>query len=184
MEEEGGVSPEYVGWLCHFLHVMIVLLGESDLMFRRACLIGSASSSMNDAFFHSQREIFYDLLSRISNSDESSLVMEVVARLEMGSQQAVDPIRRIRWLQILEQEEESDYNLNLCEISSEDILGWFFSTTTDREAVENWFQILKSKLCKEVMFEDVVPTYMALLDKYKKVRMQYANGMLSLHHIL
>ncbi|KAL6315335.1 hypothetical protein AAG906_000436 [Vitis piasezkii] len=54
-----------------------------------------------------------------------------------------------------------------------------FSQHKDKAKVA--FMHIKSKFWCEVVFEDVIDSYGMVLEKYKKTRKQYMNGMLSQH---
>ncbi|XP_030475053.1 uncharacterized protein LOC115692368 [Syzygium oleosum] len=164
------------------LHFMIMLLGDADTMFRKACLVNSIcfSRDTNQWLYQSQVAILRDLIDKIN---ESSNFMETLQRLERSIQKEEDPFRRIRWLESFNRKEEEAndrYKYYVLDVD-EHIYG---SHPEEKETLEAAFFTVKSEFCKQVLLEDVVPRYRLLLEKYRKVRKQYLNGMLSLHRDL
>ncbi|KAI6702989.1 hypothetical protein NL676_012125 [Syzygium grande] len=161
------------------LHFMIMLLGDADTMFRKACLVNSIcfSRDTNHWLYQSQVAILRDLIDKIN---ESSNFMETLQSLERSIQKEEDPFRRIRWLESFNRKEEEAndrYKYYVLDVD-EHIYG---SHPEEKETLEAAFFTVKSEFCKQVLLEDVVPRYRLLLEKYRKVRKQYLNGMLSLH---
>ncbi|CAI9098439.1 OLC1v1035082C1 [Oldenlandia corymbosa var. corymbosa] len=162
----------------NLLHVAVMLIGEIDPTFRKACLIGQTSLSTvtERSIALNQRGIFQHLISRIN--DESKFAD--LEYLEMAVQKHENLFQRLQWLQhlskegeMLESQESSifavdrSYVLQFCSLHKHTLKGAFLE--------------VKSKFCEEIVVEDVEQEYKMLLDRYKKVRRQYTEGMLSLH---
>ncbi|KAL3742543.1 hypothetical protein ACJRO7_017933 [Eucalyptus globulus] len=79
------------------LHIMIMLLGDVDPMFRKACLVNSIcfSRDTNHWLYQSQVAILRYPIDKIN---ESSKFMETLQSLERSTPKEEDPFRRIRWL--------------------------------------------------------------------------------------
>ncbi|XP_039167285.1 uncharacterized protein LOC104441291 isoform X2 [Eucalyptus grandis] len=165
------------------LHFMIMSLGDVDPMFRKACLVNSIcfSRDTNHWLYQSQVAIFRYLLDKIN---ESSKFMETLQSLERSIQKEEDPFRRIRWLESFNHNEEEAnvrYEYHIFDVDAKQL---YDSYPEGKETLEAAFLLVKSKFCKQVLLEDVVPRYRLLLEKYRKVRKQYLNGMLLLHRDL
>ncbi|KAF8032172.1 hypothetical protein BT93_D1183 [Corymbia citriodora subsp. variegata] len=164
------------------LHFMIMLLGDVDPVLRKACLVNSIcfSRDTNHWLYQSQVAIFRDLINKIN---ESSKFMETLQSLERSIQKEEDPFRRIRWLESFNSKEEADerYEHYIFDVDAKHLYG---SQPEEEETLEAAFFTVKSEFCKQVLLEDVVPRYRLLLEKYRRVRKQYLNGMLSLHRDL
>ncbi|KAH7544741.1 hypothetical protein FEM48_Zijuj01G0018400 [Ziziphus jujuba var. spinosa] len=161
------------------LHVTIGLIADSDHTFRKASLAGAVSwHSYSNNRLEIQKTIFCDLLRKINTEPRFS---EVVKSVEVAIQKNEDPFQRIKWLQFLNQKAETverqDWNMPF--MGPE-----YFSTLCgqDRDKGEAAFSLVKSRFCCEVKFDDVIGSYRMLLERYKKVRKQYTNGMISLHY--
>ncbi|KAL3742563.1 hypothetical protein ACJRO7_017953 [Eucalyptus globulus] len=165
------------------LHFMIMLLGDADPMFRKACLVNSIcfSRDTNHWLYKSQVAIFRDLIDKIN---ESSKFMETLQSMERSIQKEEDPFRRIRWLEsfnLKDEEADERYEYYVCDVDAEHLFGLH---PEEKETLEAAFLTVKSEFCKQVLLEDVLPMYRLLLEKYRIVRKQYLNGMLSLHRDL
>ncbi|GLU10401.1 hypothetical protein SLE2022_272100 [Rubroshorea leprosula] len=161
------------------LHVSIGLLGDSDPTFRKACLVAAISepSDTNSWLDLNQRSTFRNLIGKISSKASFS---EAIQSVEAAIQKNEDPFQRISWLQFLSKEsetvEESHWDAPFMAAQK-----MFPPYVEHREKAESEFMHIKSKFCSEVQYKDVSGGYMVLHEKYKKVRKQYMNGMLSLH---
>ncbi|KAK4756159.1 hypothetical protein SAY87_006286 [Trapa incisa] len=160
------------------LHVTIGLLGDSDKIFRKACLVGSLSwsSHLSDWLEQNQRTTFSQLVEKI----DKSKFTEVLKALDMVVQQNDDLFQRLAWIRVFYPEEGTFGGLNerKFDVTAEDILALCYK---DREKSETAFTDLKSRFCKEIEFQQGISGYSLVLEKYKKVRKQYLNGMLSMH---
>ncbi|KAJ8749737.1 hypothetical protein K2173_012288 [Erythroxylum novogranatense] len=159
----------------NMLHLMIELIGASDPTFQKACLAAALSLPLdtNDWRYENQRAIFSHLIDKIN---EQTRFFEMLRRVEMAIERNEDPFYRISWLQHLNVDKEveiQDWNAKL--------RNEFPSYAEDKKEIEAAFLQLKTKFCNEVLFEDVISCYKLLLEKYRKARKQYTNGMLSLH---
>lgn len=101
--------------------------------------------------------------------------------VEVAVQKNEDPFQRFKWLQLLSQKAETverqDWNMPFMGPENFSAL-----CGQDRDKVEAAFRLVKSRFCCEVKFDDVLESYKMLLERYKKVRKQYMNGMISLHN--
>lgn len=89
-----------------------------------------------------------------------------------------DPFQRIRWLRLLSADGETtghDSNFSFMEASK-----LFPLCVEHKDKAEEAFMHVKSRFCDEVLFVDVLDCYKLLLNKYRKARKQYMNGMISL----
>ncbi|GFP96906.1 bifunctional lysine-specific demethylase and histidyl-hydroxylase no66 [Phtheirospermum japonicum] len=164
------------------LHIAIELIGPHDLRFRKACLVGAMplSSETRDWLCENQKTTCGYLISTVISECKFSDTFEhLKAALEIN----VDPLEHLRWIKCLEEEEEIDRSESL-RISWPDVRDVFDVLSRNMDIAEAAFVQVKSRFCREVEFEDVKRYYQVLLEKYRKVRKQYANGMLALHSAL
>lgn len=147
----------------NLLHLTIKLIGDNDPKFRKACLVGSYGL---DKFYQTQKTIFSHLIKTIDSKASFSDAFENVT-LSLGKNE--DPFRQLRWLQkwIIS---PADCGKSFLLISKE-----------LKEKAEASFISVKSKFCNGVDFEKSEKCYNRHLEKYRKVRKMYTNGMLSLH---
>lgn len=181
-------SGDSVPWSLHFvsvrlLHIAIKLIGNIDPVFRKACLVGAMplSSNTRDWLCKNQRTTFGYLISRFASESKFS---DAVSHLETALLKNEDPLEHVRWMKHVTVEEEEIERSQSLGISSADSRYLFDLLIQHRDIVEAAFMQVKSKFCHEVEFQDVERHYKMLLEKYKKVRKQYTNGMLSLHSAL
>lgn len=163
------------------LRIAITLIGNRDPVFQKACLVGAmpfSSDPTREWLQKNQKKTFGYLISRISSE---SKFFDAVSHLEATLQKNEDPFEHLRWMKYLTHEGEDIESLsNLC-IPSADSMYLFELLMQHRDIAEVAFVQVRSKFCHEVEFQDVELHYKMLLEKYRKVRKQYANGMLSLH---
>ncbi|KAJ6857594.1 hypothetical protein NC651_039114 [Populus alba x Populus x berolinensis] len=161
------------------LHLMIELIGASDSTLRKASLVGALvlPLEIDDWLYLNQKTTFNHIIDQIN---KASMFLEVFRSVEVAIGKNEDPFHRMRWLRLLYQEtetiQEHDWNVPLGEFQN-----LFPSCAQHKDMTEAAFKQVKSKFCDEVIFEDVIDSYKLLLEKYKKARKQYMNGMLSLH---
>ncbi|XAR55648.1 [Histone H3]-lysine-36 demethylase [Bertholletia excelsa] len=165
------------------LHVAIILIGNADPAFRKACLVGALSSSCLDdkaGLALNQRTVFDHLIKCI---DGKSSFSDAVRKVTMSLEANQDPLRPLRWLQHLEEENEKNVEAwkwrDPSAVESHEVFPMICEEHKKKAEAE--FVEMKSKFCREIAMEDVVESYNKLLHKYRKVRKQYLNGMLSLH---
>lgn len=162
------------------LHVTVGLIADSDHTFRKACLAGANSlpTQCNNMHDLTPETIFSDLLSKINTK---ARFLEVLRSVEGAIQKNEDPFQRIKWIQVFNQEmeivERRTWNMLFMEPGN---LSLLFGQ--DNCNVEAAFSEVKSRFCSEVKFDDVIETYKMLLERYKRVRKLYTNGMISLHY--
>ncbi|KAI3672998.1 hypothetical protein L6452_39104 [Arctium lappa] len=152
----------------HLMHIAIKLIGDVDPMFRKACLVGSISFPSEGWLQTHQQSTFNQLLSRINAITSFS---DVVSNVEAAIAEHEDPFEKLRWLRHLEQKISS--------FGMEDLI----HLVHEKDKVEAAFMEVKSEFCNGVVFEDVVPHYSMILEKYRRTRKQYINGMLALNCI-
>lgn len=155
----------------NLLRIAIKLIGNLDPSFQKACLVGAmpvSSDTTRNWLQENQKKTFGSLLSIIINESKFSAA---VSHVEATLQKNEDPFEHLRWMKYLTLEEEEVE-------SSLDLL------IDHGEQAEAAFVRVVSKFCDEVEFEDVELHYKTVLEKYRKVRKQYTNGMLSLHSAL
>ncbi|XP_044471379.1 uncharacterized protein LOC123200301 isoform X3 [Mangifera indica] len=163
----------------NLLHLVILQMGDSDPTFRKACLVAAVSLPLetDDWLYLNQKTIFTQLIDKISSE---SRFLEVLSSVEMDIRKNVDPFQRVRWLQFLDWKKEPfgglDGNSPFRRV--ETMLPSYVQNKCEAEAA---FMQVKSKFCREISFENVIGIYLMLLEKYRKTRKQYMNGMLALH---
>lgn len=174
-----SMPPNLLAVSVKLLHVVINLIGNSDPMFRKACLVGASSFSllMKDRFNNNWRTIFGFLVNRILTESKFS---DILKHIEAALKENEDPLGRLRWMRHLAMEEEIENSSSLS-ILSVDSRYLFDLSSQHWSVAEEVFMQVMSKFCKEVKFNDVEVRYKTLLEKYREVRKQYTNGMLSLH---
>lgn len=160
------------------LHIAIKLIGDSDPTFRKACLVAAITlpSDSNSFLDLNQKTIFGYIIDKIYSE---SGFLEALGALEVAIQKNEDPFHWLRWLQLLNWEAEMYKNDENFPSAGFENLSSLFNQHKDK--AENAFMQTKSKFCSEVVFEDVIYIYEKVLEKYKKARKQYMDGMLSLH---
>ncbi|CAL1371846.1 unnamed protein product [Linum trigynum] len=157
------------------LHAVIEVLGASDPTFRKACLAGALAPPLdnNNWLYSNQKTAYSSLVTKISTG---FAIVELLKKVE----QRENLCERLRWLCHLESGEETSkelrHRINFTGI--QDILA-LYSEHKDR--AEASFLFVKSRFCGEALFDDAIGSYKMLLEKYKKVRNEYKNGILSLH---
>ncbi|XP_010927052.2 uncharacterized protein [Elaeis guineensis] len=171
--------------LALLLHVAIRLISDHDPIFRKACMVAAKHwSADTDKDFHvqmlllSQRATFGYIINRIhasSNYIEAFRIIETVVQ-----ERNDDSLQWMRWLQHLPQhgdvDEKLDFN-NLLGVLDDLIV--LYNEDNKKAMVE--FAHFKSKFCRYVIFEDACKSFVILLEKYRKTRKQYMQGMWSLH---
>ncbi|XP_022846044.1 uncharacterized protein LOC111368805 isoform X2 [Olea europaea var. sylvestris] len=162
----------------NLLHIAIKQLGNVDPALRKACLVGAfSSSSSNEGWLGTnQRTLFWHLISKINNELKFSDALKL---LEEAVQKHEDPLDQVRWVKDLIFKEE----VKRSQRSDTDNGCGFHILCNHRERAETVFMEVKSKFWKEIVFEEVEQCYKVMLEKYRKVRKQYTDGMLSLHCI-
>ncbi|KAJ6355053.1 hypothetical protein OIU77_005612 [Salix suchowensis] len=163
------------------LHLMIEFIGASDSTLRKASLVGALilPLEIDDWLYLNQKTTFNHIIDQIN---KASMFLDVFRSVEVVIEKNEDPFHRMRWLRFLYQETETipehDWNVPLALGEFQNL---FPSCAQHKDMTEAAFMQIKSKFCDEVLFEDVIDSYKLLLEKYKKARKQYMNGMLSLH---
>ncbi|OVA13033.1 JmjC domain [Macleaya cordata] len=168
----------------NLLHISIQLIGCRDPVFRKACMVISFSLSsdneenqQSDVLDLSQRSTFRYVVNCIG---KEACFLEAFKSVEAAIQEKnEDLFQRMRWLRHLYHEEKTegpDWNTPLT--GFENLLQLYNGKREDAEAA---FTEVKSKFCRDVVFENVCESFKILFQKYKSTRKQYMNGMLSLH---
>lgn len=165
----------------NLLHNAIKQLGNLDPALRKACLVGafSSSSSSEGWLGTSQRTLFWHLISKINTELKFSDALKL---LEEAVQKHEDPLEQVRWVEDLIFVEEVKKSQRYSTSDSDNGCG-FHLLCNHRERAEAVFAEVKYKFWKEIVFEEVEQCYKVMLEKYRKVRKQYTDGMLSLHCI-
>ena len=96
----------------------------------------------------------------------------------MAIQKDEDPFHWVRWVEHLDGEVTVDNGF----ITFDGIHETLPFIHQCRDDVEAAFALVKSKFCNDVRFDDTKESYKSLYVMYKDARMQYMNGMLSLHN--
>ncbi|XP_054792588.1 uncharacterized protein LOC129320220 isoform X2 [Prosopis cineraria] len=160
------------------LHFAIKIIGNSDPTFRKACFAAEDSLPPHvcNWLAHNQKNIFCHVIDKIHTE---SRFLEVLSSLEVAIKKNEDPFQRIRWLWFLHPKRESSrrYDVNQSSVF-EDLLSL---CAQYQDEVEAAFLGVKSRFCSDVVYENIIAGYVMLLQKYRKARKQYSNGMISLH---
>ncbi|ONK79454.1 uncharacterized protein A4U43_C01F6530 [Asparagus officinalis] len=159
------------------LHMEIRLIATDNPAFRKACMVAAFSLS-SDTLLWKHKETF-DYI--IENINANTKFMEAFEWSKLVvKERKDDSLQWMKWLRHLPQEgdgkEKMDFN-NLLKVFED-----FFLFYTDHitEATADFFNF-KTEFCRDVIFEDACTCFKTLLEKYRKTRRQYMNGMLSLH---
>lgn len=159
------------------LHVAIRVIANENSTFRKACMVAAFPLS-SDNLMWKHKATFASIIEKIDA--DSSFVEAFKWIQEVVQERNDDSLQWMRWLQHLSQggdmKEKINFN-NLLEIFEDLVLMY---TGHIAEAVEE-FCHFKSMFCRDAVFEDACQCFKTLLDKYRKIRRQYMNGMLSLH---
>ncbi|XP_051142871.1 uncharacterized protein LOC127259532 [Andrographis paniculata] len=170
-------SNDSMEWNLHVLavrlmHVAIKLIGDSDLAFRKACLVGAtALPSYKTHLSNNQNDVFKNLVDRIANEARFS---DALRHTESAARRNEDPLEHIKWIAEMKGPESSNISSLDCDYNPE------LSSSTQINSEAAFLQV-QGRFCNEIRLEEVEQQYKALLEKYKKVRRQYNDGMLSLH---
>lgn len=163
----------------NLLHLSIKLIGNGDPIFRKACLVAaiSSTSGTEDWLYMNQKTIFNHIIDRI---DKEPRFLISLKYLEMAVEKHEDLFQWTRWLHHISWEEETMEGNETKNplMAIEELL---HCCDCNKDEVEATFVLMKSKFCKDIVFEVVEERYRKLLDMYKKARRQYTHGMLSLH---
>ncbi|KAJ4959079.1 hypothetical protein NE237_026190 [Protea cynaroides] len=165
------------------LHIAIRLLGDRDPTFRKACMVTAFSLPSNTtgkSWFHTpdlnQRTTFSYVINTI---EKESKFFEVFKSIEAVVQKNEDPFHQMRWIEHLCQDgvtKEQDSSR-----SSSKYKDFLLLCNEHGEEAEVAFTQVKSKFCRDIEYNDACENFRTLLEKYRKTRKQYMNGMLSLH---
>ncbi|KAF6161771.1 hypothetical protein GIB67_013848 [Kingdonia uniflora] len=165
----------------NLLHIGIQLIGSYNPTFRKACLIAAFSSDkhQSDSLILNQKSIFRYVITKI---DSETIFSEAFRNVEVAvKQKNEDLFQRMRWLRHLslmgDTEEGIDWKDPLTGFQN-----LFLLCNEHRKDAEAVFMQMKSKFCKEIVFDNICESFKTVVHKYKRVRTQYKNGMLSLHH--
>lgn len=175
----GSLSTVLSTMSINLLHVTIGLIGDSDPNFRKACLVAAIPvlSNTDRWVYLNQKVIFSNVIDTINST---SRILEAVRTVEMAIQKDEDPFQRLRWLKFLDWETETTggHDWILPFTKSGNILTIY---SQHKDMAEAAFMQVKNKFCNEILYEGAIESYKRLLERYKRVRKQYMNGMLSLH---
>ncbi|KAF5186262.1 Lysine-specific demethylase no66 [Thalictrum thalictroides] len=179
-----SLFPRTIDMSVHLLHVAIQQIGSVDPSFAKACMVVTFSSpsearaKYGDALSQSQRDTFRYVISKI---DREVRFLETFKNVEVAvREKKEDMFQRMRWIRHLYPENSMKEGFDWDNPFSEFHKIYLFFDE-HREYAENVFMQIKSRFCREVMFEDACKSFGILLEKYKRVRTQYMNGMLNLH---
>ncbi|XP_024020698.1 uncharacterized protein LOC21396255 [Morus notabilis] len=149
------------------LHIAISLIGNSDPIFRKACLVAATSPpSRSDGWLDlNQRKLFCHLIDQVN---AKSKFTEALRNVETATQKNEDLFQRIRWLRNLDLSgrnfERLDWNIPFR--GTEELFQLSVRYKCELEAA---FMQVKSRFCCEISFDDVKQSYRMLLEKYRKL---------------
>lgn len=173
---DSGIKEQRIMFVI-LLHIAIRLVANANPIFRKACMV-AASPLSSDSLLLKHKTIFDFIIEKI---DASSSFMDAFECIKIVVEERNDDsLQWMRWIRHLSQKgdmkEKIDFN-NLLQVFEDIVL---FYTDHIAEAMAK-FSYFKSKFCRDAMFEDACRCFKTLLEKYRRVRRQYMNGMLSLH---
>ncbi|KAL2930155.1 Bifunctional lysine-specific demethylase and histidyl-hydroxylase NO66 [Bienertia sinuspersici] len=160
------------------LHVAIRLISTTEPMFRKACLVAASSLPAKTEYWldNNQRTTFGVLVDKIN---ELSSFTDSLKFLQMTVERHGDPLHWLQWLEHLDGQEV--YFRDTWKLTSDGISNILSFIYQHKDEAEAAFAHVKSKFCNEVLFDDAKVSFNILHAKYKQARLQYMNGMLSLH---
>lgn len=163
----------------NILHVAIRLIGSSEPVFRKACLVAASSLPTMTANWldKNQRATFNLVIDKIY---ELSSFTDSLQFLQMAVEREDDPFHWLRWLEHINGRKV--YIQDFCDFTSDgrcNVLSFINQHKYDAEAV---FSHIKSNFCNEVLFDEAKESFKTLHALYKEARIGYMNGMLSLHY--
>ncbi|CAK8564066.1 unnamed protein product [Lathyrus sativus] len=172
-----SLSQKLVLVSVNLLHVAIGIISTTDPNFRKACLTAAFSlpSDVYNRLTQKQRKTFLDLIDKIHNECKFS---EVLSNVEVAIQKNKDPFAQIRWLWVLSMEKEANNGYTDRSFIIDDLR---LLCANHKDELEAAFLKVKSMFSSEVVFDDIVTSHRMLLQRFKKTRRQYINGMISLH---
>ncbi|XP_074280682.1 uncharacterized protein LOC141605705 isoform X2 [Silene latifolia] len=176
-------APDTCGILQAFyvniLHVAIRLVSCTEPVFRKACLLASNSLPRETKVWldENQKDVFDQVINKVHGLANFT---DSVNFVKMALQQKEDPFHWLRWLEHLNEKDVFD-GISF-DYESAEIGKLISSIDENKEKAEGVFDHLKSRFCDEVLFNDARDRFKTLHDKYKEGRVQFMNGMLSLHH--
>ncbi|CAO2842114.1 unnamed protein product [Amaranthus hypochondriacus] len=175
---DSGSFGKFLAISVNILHVAIRLISSTETILRKACLVAASSlpRETEDWLDKNQKTIFDLILYKIN---ELSNFTDSLNFLQMAIQRDEDPFHWVRWLEHLDGGEVIVDNGFITFDGIHEMLPFIHQCRDDVEAA---FALVKSKFCNDVRFDDVKESYKSLYDMYKDARMQYMNGMLSLHN--
>ncbi|KAL5699668.1 hypothetical protein ACHQM5_030540 [Ranunculus cassubicifolius] len=155
------------------LHIAIQQIGTIEPTFAKACLVAASFSPLETQLLNHQKSIFNYIINKIDNDKGfSNAIKSLEITIKDNNE---DRFQRLRWLRHL-YIEGLDWNDPLNELKD-----MFVAFSEHRHEAEATFAEVKSRFCREVVFEKVCESFVKLVGKYKRARTQYMNGMLSLH---
>lgn len=159
------------------LHMEIRLIATGNPTFRKACMVAAFPLS-SDTLLWKHKETF-DYI--VENINANMKFMEAFEWSKLVvKERNDDSLQWMKWLRHLPQEgdgkEKMDFN-NLLKVF-EDFFLFYTDHITEAPADFSYFKI---EFCRDVIFEDACTCFKTLLEKYRKTRRQYMNGMLALH---
>lgn len=159
------------------LHIAIRLVANDNPTLRKACMVAAYPLSA-DTHMSKHKGMFQYIIDEINanaNFIEAFKCINKYTEVENDNS-----LQWLRWLRHLHQEGYDDEKIDFSNISEifKDLVT-LFNNHTEEAIME--FSNMKSIFCREASFEDAYTCFLILLEKYRKVRRQYMNGMLSLH---
>ncbi|KAG0479922.1 hypothetical protein HPP92_010780 [Vanilla planifolia] len=168
--------------LVNMLHITLRLIADKNVVLKKACMVAALPFSSNTNCYGEhilllrQKTTFDYIIETIDNSSSfSETLLYITTTVHEGNENS---LQWMRWLRHLCQEEEEKEAFD----KPLELLKEFLLLNSNHiKEVAKEFTEMKSEFCGSVFFEDVCDEYKMLLQKYKKTRKQYMNGMLSLH---
>ncbi|WOL06478.1 hypothetical protein Cni_G15212 [Canna indica] len=166
------------------LHVAIRLIADGNPIFRKACLVAAKICSSKiveenhaEALRLNQKATFLKIIDAINCSSNFMEAFKKIAVIQEGND---DSLQWMRWLHHLPQYgDDSEIIDYLNPLRMQDELGELCGRA-NKQIKDEFFQN-KSKFCRFVVYEDACEMFHLLLEKYRRTRKQYMNGMLALH---
>ena len=164
----------------NILHVAIRLISQTEPVFRKACFVAANSfpEVTNDWLDENERAVFNQVINQVH---ELANFKESINLVKMALRKNENPFQSwLGWLEHLNEKDPFDYDMVDSDIG--EINKIILCIGEDMDKAKYAFEDLKSKFCNEVVFDDARDRFKGLHDRYKAGRLQFMNGMLSLHY--
>ncbi|KAG6493380.1 uncharacterized protein LOC122002003 isoform X1 [Zingiber officinale] len=159
------------------LHVAIKLIADDVSIFRKACLIAAKFVEHHaDTLRLNQKANFLKIINIIDVSSNFTETFEKTVVQEAND----NFLEWMRWLRHLPQRGVEDVKIDFDDPSRMRSELIELSIKGNEEMKDEFFQT-KSRFCRSLVYEEACRMFQVMLEKYRRTRNQYMNGMLALH---